>query len=792
MHLGRLARAVSMVVRRKTNIASLLAIGWLAAGWLAVGCADEPAGPGGGVPRPRDAGGGQGRLDGGEQDCARADGGARTADGQLADAADGEGPARRDFREPCSSGNECLSGYCIDDGEGGKLCTRPCNDDCPVDWDCRQLIAEGPDTAFLCFPIRLLCKPCRSSEECGGGENQCLAIGNGTFCSRACPAEDCPRGYACRLPRAEEGEASVPQCLPESGWCTLCRDEDRDGLFGGAGCTEAADCDDNDPDVHRGATERCDGKDNDCDAVTDEEFDLAGDPRNCGSCDRVCSFPHGVPGCRQGECVLLGCVRGWHICDARPERGCEYECQPTHGGVEQCDGLDNDCDCFTDEDFDLQRDPHHCGRCGRVCPVASCAADGRGGFVAASESLCDEGRCTEQEHLPCGLYTCFLGGAEGNRCANSCDDDRRCVAAAHCAAGECMEDLPDGSPCLEDRQCASGHCANGFCCRLGDCCATDLDCPPELYALPPRCHMPSACQGSREDAVCGPESSCLSMLVDDDSACTEETVADECGLFVPLRCRGEQVQQDLPCPQRCAVDEECDPEAHCDGICLEDREDGEGCDEDSDCAGGRCANGFCCADGDCCADEEDCPPGYGSPPVCITPRTCQGSRRDALCSEEHSCFTLVVDDDSACDARLVADGCGLYADQYCRGLVAQWVPLCDEECADDGHCDAAAHCDESECVADLDDGADCDEDSDCASGHCGNGHCCRSGDCCSEAADCPAAYIAAPRCDVAAACQGSRRDAVCDGEHRCGTQRVDDDSACNEEVVADECGLYAS
>ncbi|RME21935.1 MAG: choice-of-anchor D domain-containing protein, partial [Deltaproteobacteria bacterium] len=45
------------------------------------------------------------------------------------------------------------------------------------------------------------------------------------------------------------------------------------------------------------------------------------------------------------------CPAGWWDADGDPSNGCEYRCDLTNGGVEDCDGVDNDCDQQTDEDL---------------------------------------------------------------------------------------------------------------------------------------------------------------------------------------------------------------------------------------------------------------------------------------------------------------------------------------------------------------------------------------------------------------------------------------------------------
>jgi sulfatase-modifying factor enzyme 1/putative metal-binding protein len=50
-----------------------------------------------------------------------------------------------------------------------------------------------------------------------------------------------------------------------------------------------------------------------------------------------------------------------------PTEKCETACIPNQGGVETCNGRDDNCDCQTDEGFDLLTDVNNCGACGHQC-----------------------------------------------------------------------------------------------------------------------------------------------------------------------------------------------------------------------------------------------------------------------------------------------------------------------------------------------------------------------------------------------------------------------------------------
>ncbi|MFP4598401.1 MAG: MopE-related protein, partial [Persicimonas sp.] len=86
----------------------------------------------------------------------------------------------------------------------------------------------------------------------------------------------------------------------------------------------------------------------DCDGQC---VDLDSDPDHCGRCGNRCEedTPNTVGRCEAGGCVS-DCADGWVDADEDPDNGCELECEISNGGVEICDGVDNDCDGEVDED----------------------------------------------------------------------------------------------------------------------------------------------------------------------------------------------------------------------------------------------------------------------------------------------------------------------------------------------------------------------------------------------------------------------------------------------------------
>ena len=117
---------------------------------------------------------------------------------------------------------------------------------------------------------------------------------------------------------------------------------------------------------------------------------LQTDPRTAERAETSARFPHAQAACVAGLCGVGTCNPGYVDLDGKPENGCE--CLESNGGVEICDGVDNNCNGLIDEGFDLQNDAANCGKCGSVCS-----------FAHASWTL-PEGAV--RVHLPAWLLRC--------------------------------------------------------------------------------------------------------------------------------------------------------------------------------------------------------------------------------------------------------------------------------------------------------------------------------------------------------------------------------------------------
>jgi hypothetical protein len=391
----------------------------------------------------------------------------------------------------------------------------------------------------------------------------------------------------------------------------------------------------------------------------------------------------------------------------------------------------------------------------------------------------------------CGVDQCPANTVEKQGTCLPLDSPGATVAPVAMFDGGSAGSGRNGALCEGDSACDSGRCSNHVCCESGRCCRDVDDCGVDAEGLGTACEDPSTCQGSRGELACDDFQCRTIAATDDDSGCTAQTEADDCGPFESVFCDGARDQVPPSCAETCQRDTDCDPGLTCrDERCVAASDtsaraaDGSSCTADGDCNSDHCQNGRCCADGDCCAEPEDCSTSYSKAPICEDAQTCTGTRGEPSC-EGHVCKTKRVDDDSACDSTTVLATCAS-GTLYCSGQTEQTdLPACGPTCSSDSNCPSDQRCGGGgECVADLADGETCSRAGMCASGHCRNATCCSNGDCCRSDATCRAVIW----CDDTTTCDGNRQERAC-VDFKCEDVGgpVPDDTACALQRAA-SCG----
>jgi len=702
-------------------------------------------------------------------------------------------PGEGCFMDQCIDNHQCQSGWCVDHmGEG--VCTKPCQEDCPVGWKCKQVAATDPDVVYLCVSDHSnLCRPCADGSDCKspvGAEDVCVDYGSeGSFCGTVCEDDDsCPWGFSCVDALTVDG-IETRQCVADSGTCpctsksvalslwTPCAVENEWGSCAGKRiCTDSGltGCDATIP-----AAETCNTLDDDCDGEVDEATLVEGE--YVALCDDANP-------CTDDACLAEG--------------GCQNS--PVDGG--EC--LDGDPCTVADH-----------------CDAGSC--------VGEPVECTDDNPCTDD------LCT-VVGGCEFPPAVGACDDGDACTVADQCEQGQCVGvALP--CECAVDADCAD--------LEDGDLCNGTLFC--DTAQLPYSCAVAEAtlvvcaeADAFCQQAHCEPSTGACSVVAaheglpcDDGDACTvnEKCVAAACEGGAALNCNDgnpctddvcgvagcEHTDNSQPCSDGdvCTVGDACSAGACSPGSAL-DCDDGNGCTDDAcsaatgcthTAAAGQCDDGSACTVGDACSAGV-CQP--GGPPACDDGKQCTLD----TCDPGSGCVATPID--GGC-----TDGDPCTLNDYCAAgaCVSGATPDCDDgnPCTDDscgaqglcvnaantGQCDdgnvctTGDNCGDGACktsgALDCDDGKSCTQDScdaadgcinEAIEGGCTDGDPCTLNDYCAAGACVPGAT---PNCDDANPCT----DDACADTGLC--VHTPNDAACSDKnacTLGDHCagGVCAS
>ena len=67
---------------------------------------------------------------------------------------------------PCEMADDCLEPFCVDSADG-KVCSTVCVEECPFDWLCKEYPPAQPDLLYVCTPAATsVCRPCVVNGDC--------------------------------------------------------------------------------------------------------------------------------------------------------------------------------------------------------------------------------------------------------------------------------------------------------------------------------------------------------------------------------------------------------------------------------------------------------------------------------------------------------------------------------------------------------------------------------------------------------------------------------------------------
>ena len=365
--------------------------------------------------------------------------------------------------------------------------------------------------------------PCEGNPDCLDG--WCVEGTTGFVCTKTCQ-EDCPAGWSCKGV-SSGGADLVFLCLPRvRKLCVPCTDDSQ--------CNEGA-CLEIDDDTMCGY--QCDTSD-ECpdgfgcqpDPTGERIYDYCQPLTKSCSCNKEINI--GQRSCQSTSDLGgdLGVCFGVQTCDT--ESGWS-ECSASAPRVEDCDGLDNDCDGLIDEGLTegeaCTNDVAGVGSCDGVSVCAGGAGWQCQGAQPEAE-ICDfkdndcDGDVDEDFKSPSGIYGEFLH-------CGTCN--------ASCALGFPNADTTNCQVTGNSAQCVVELCEEGFL-KLND-----FQCIPNIASICQPCTTDANCLG--DDAAC--------VQLNEGSFCGKAcTSTGDCPAGYSCSAVGAAANQCVPTSGSCSCD----------------------------------------------------------------------------------------------------------------------------------------------------------------------------------------------------------------------------------------------
>src|SRR5262245_16787274 len=320
------------------------------------------------------------------------------------------------------------------------------------------------------------------------------------------------------------------------------------------------------------------------------------------NCNAECSSGH----CVDGVCCGGACTEGCKTCAATGMVGTcvnraigatpRNSTTCTTSPISSC-GFDGKCDGM--------------GGCSKypmntVCKAGTCEGD-----AVIGANVCDGiGHCKPGSTRICVPFSCDPGTGA---CYETCATNSQCVSGHQCVSGSCGPRMK-GAACQTSDQCASGFCADGVCCNVacsgpclscnlmgteGTCWPLDADAVdtrkicmdkgPSMCGQNGLCDGVGGCQKYARDTVCKAPT-CSGNRLNTAGTCDGLGTCRPPGVqnCNPFRCANGA------CTITCTTNADCDVGIACVNGTCGPKQDGQSCENSSECQHNHCVDKICC------------------------------------------------------------------------------------------------------------------------------------------------------------------------------------------------------